>query len=119
MAMLKNLSALMILSVITVALLPRATFSIVGNGKSPDCAKGMTTDCGFQLFQIIVFANITAPTNECCHELVKVGKNCNDQFVQFILSTHKPGKGTVSDLYKRSNETWNNCVAATHPKPAH
>ncbi|XP_030534112.2 uncharacterized protein LOC115743465 [Rhodamnia argentea] len=118
MAMLKNLFAIMILVVVTVALLPRATFA--GN---PDCSKGMTTDCGNHLFQIVVYANTSAPTDECCRELVKAGKARNDQFVKLILSTHKPPKGTSSDLYKRSNDMWNYCVAATNyvspPKPSH
>lgn len=110
MATLKNLSALMTLLVVTAALLPRATFA--GN---PDCAKGMTSDCGSSFFQIIVLANTVAPTNECCRELVKAGKNCHDQFVELTLSAHKPIGGTVSDVRKRSNETWNNCVAAVSP----
>ncbi|KAF7850576.1 hypothetical protein BT93_L5283 [Corymbia citriodora subsp. variegata] len=119
MATFKNLSTLMILLVVNVALLPRATFA---TGKNPDCAKGMTSDCGFQFFQFIVFANISTPTGECCHELVKAGKNCHIQFVELSLSTHKPVKGTISDVYKRSNETWNNCTAIgpiSPPEPTH
>ncbi|XP_056163440.1 uncharacterized protein LOC130136897 [Syzygium oleosum] len=111
MATLKNLSALMILLVVNMAMLPRATFAIGGN---PACAKGMTANCGSQLFQIIVFARTFAPTNECCRELVTAGKDCQNQYVKLILSTHRPIKGTISDLYKRSNETWNKCVAAAN-----
>ncbi|XP_056160078.1 uncharacterized protein LOC130135308 [Syzygium oleosum] len=115
MAMLKNLFALMTLLVVTIALLPRATFA--GN---PDCAKGMTYDCGSAFFQIIVLADTFEPTNECCRELVKAGKNCHNQFVELILSTHKSIRGTVSDVRRRSNETWNNCVAGVSPpEPAH
>ncbi|KAF8038340.1 hypothetical protein BT93_B1004 [Corymbia citriodora subsp. variegata] len=119
MAMLKNLSALMILMVVTVTLLPRATFATVG---IPDCAKGITSDCGFGFFKIIVLGETSAPIDECCRELVKAGKNCHNQFVESILSSHKPIKGTISDLYRRSNETWNNCVATSSvspPEPAH
>ncbi|KAF8038339.1 hypothetical protein BT93_B1003 [Corymbia citriodora subsp. variegata] len=119
MAMLKNLFALMILLAVTVALLPRATFATVG---IPDCAKGITSDCGFGFFKIIVLGDTSAPIDECCHELVKAGKNCHNQFVESILLSHKPIKGTISDLYRRSNETWNNCAATSSvspPKPAH
>ncbi|KAI3421423.1 Prolamin_like domain-containing protein [Psidium guajava] len=117
MATIKNLSALATLLVVAVALLPRTT---VGN---PNCAKGMTADCGSSLFQIIILADTFEPTNECCRELVKAGKKCHNQFVELILSKHKGIRGTISDVHRRSNETWNNCVAATKsvspPEPAH
>ncbi|KAF7849162.1 hypothetical protein BT93_L1182 [Corymbia citriodora subsp. variegata] len=119
MAMLKNLSALTILLPITIALLPRATFATVG---IPDCAKGVTGDCGFGFFKIIVLGDTSAPTGECCRQLVKAGKNCHNQFVESIVSSRKPIRGTITDVYRRSNETWNNCSATSSvspPEPAH
>ncbi|KAL3729294.1 hypothetical protein ACJRO7_026403 [Eucalyptus globulus] len=120
MATLKNLSALMILLVVLVALLPKATFAKVGN---PECGKGIRSDCGSGFFEFIFLADTFTPTNECCRELLKAGKNCNNQFVELSISSNKPIKGTKSDVYRRSNETWNNCVAAlspvSPPEPAH
>ncbi|KAF7850573.1 hypothetical protein BT93_L5280 [Corymbia citriodora subsp. variegata] len=113
MAMLKNLYALMILSVVTtVTLLPRATFAIDG---TPDCAKGMTFHCGSGFYQIIVLADTFTPSNECCGQLLKAGKNCHNKFVESIVSNPKQIRGTIPDVYKRGNETWNNCVAAISP----
>ncbi|KAL3729281.1 hypothetical protein ACJRO7_026390 [Eucalyptus globulus] len=120
MATLKNLSAVMILLVVPVALLPKATFAKVGN---PGCGKGIRSDCGSGFFEFIFLADTFTPTNECCRELLKAGKNCHNQFVELRISSHKPIKGTKSDVYRRSNETWNNCVAALSPvsplEPAH
>ncbi|KAK3441244.1 hypothetical protein EUGRSUZ_B01478 [Eucalyptus grandis] len=120
MATLKKLFALMILLVVTVALLPKATFAIDGN---LDCGKGINYDCGSGFFQIIILADTFTPTDECCHQLLKAGKNCHKQFVELGVSSYKKIRGTLSDVYRRSNETWNNCVAAigpvSPPEPAH
>ncbi|KAF8038337.1 hypothetical protein BT93_B1001 [Corymbia citriodora subsp. variegata] len=119
MATLKNFSTFIILLVVTVALLPRATFATIG---IPNCSKGITSDCGFGFFKIIVLGDTSTPADVCCRELVKAGKNCHNQFVELIISSKKPIRGTISDVYRRGNETWNNCAASSvvsPPEPAH
>ncbi|KAF7850575.1 hypothetical protein BT93_L5282 [Corymbia citriodora subsp. variegata] len=103
MAMLKNLSALMILLVVAVALLPRGTFATDG---IPD-----------------FLSHTFTPTNECCGKLLKAGKNCHNKFMELVVSSPKQIRGTISDVYRRGNEMWNNYAAAispiSPPKPAH
>lgn len=46
-------------------------------------------------------------TDECCKQLLDVGRTCHDTFVQ--VSAPIFGNENETELFAKSNRVWNNC----------
>ncbi|KAL1199663.1 Protein DOWN-REGULATED IN DIF1 11 [Cardamine amara subsp. amara] len=73
-----------------------------------DCAQKSTTKCGVEVFENMV-DETTHVTNECCRELLKLGKDCHLGLVQIIFATYEY-KNIASKAIPESKHTWNTCV---------
>ncbi|PKH93966.1 hypothetical protein CRG98_049794, partial [Punica granatum] len=75
--------SLMILLIINIVALSTDLDLVAAQADIRTCANGiMTKECGRSLGQRVAYNTGSPLTDECCAELVKVGKPCHDAFVQ-------------------------------------
>ncbi|PKI33003.1 hypothetical protein CRG98_046606 [Punica granatum] len=74
------------------------------------CANGiMTKQCGESIRRTVAMNEGPPPTDECCAELVMVGKPCHDAYVQERHVKVHDFVGSVADLLRRSDQVWTQC----------
>lgn len=73
-----------------------------------NCLQKTTTKCGDEVFKNML-DETTQMTNECCRELLKLGKDCHLGLVQIIFATYEY-INIASKAIPRSKQTWNTCV---------
>ncbi|CAK9188022.1 unnamed protein product [Ilex paraguariensis] len=78
------------------------------------CAKKLTEKCGDEILSG-VFQD-TAITKECCKDLKKMGKLCQDEIVKAFLSIPlvQPSRAEESQILSKSTQIWSQCVSLGH-----
>ncbi|EOY09207.1 Uncharacterized protein TCM_024608 [Theobroma cacao] len=81
-----------------------------------ECTKKMSQKCGQNVVGSIFGDTVTS--DECCQELVRMGKTCHDDMVKFFVSLPEL-KLNASDVYAEGEQVWNDCVSrAASPSPS-
>ncbi|XP_010484859.1 PREDICTED: uncharacterized protein LOC104763144 [Camelina sativa] len=72
------------------------------------CIEKQGKKCGGQVYKNM-FAESPQITDECCHHMLKVGKNCHLVWVKFIFTSYE-NKSFASKGIPKSKQSWNDCV---------
>nr|KYP31837.1 hypothetical protein KK1_047652 [Cajanus cajan] len=125
MATLSNFSLIVLCFMVSYALMVQTGFSreIPEPSNAPEpskeylinCAESLDQICGDEIFSAIFFGNKTV-SSDCCDTLVSdVGKECNDDMINFILKSEMLPNINESQVLKRSEKVWNECVLQGYP----
>jgi len=72
------------------------------------CSEKPSSKCGNEVFKNML--NETMPiTEECCRDILKMGKDCHLGLVKLIFATYEY-KNIASKGIPKSKQTWNECV---------
>lgn len=74
-----------------------------------DCVQKPSSKCGDDIFKNMLDQTTTQLTNECCRDLLKIGKDCHLGLAQIIFSSYDY-KNIASKAIPKSKQTWNDCV---------
>ncbi|RID63921.1 hypothetical protein BRARA_E02883 [Brassica rapa] len=66
-------------------------------------------DCGDNIFKNMLDEAAQVLSNECCHDLLKISKDCYLGMTQSILSSYEY-RFIASKAIPKSKQTWNDCV---------
>ncbi|OWM76557.1 hypothetical protein CDL15_Pgr005521 [Punica granatum] len=115
MGLLNGFCSVMILLIINIVALSTDLNPVAAQVDVKTCANGkMTKQCG-ESIRLSVAMNVgPPPTNDCCKELVTVGKPCHDAYVQERHLKVHDFVGSAEDLLKRSDQVWTQCVQSVH-----
>ena len=70
------------------------------------CANSLSEECGDEImFGMFIEANIT---DECCGQLVKMGRTCDKHFVRLLLKFPEL-KPNTSLIMANAAKVWNHC----------
>ncbi|XP_018458975.1 protein DOWN-REGULATED IN DIF1 11-like [Raphanus sativus] len=73
------------------------------------CLQKLNSDCGDNIVQNMLDKTTTQLTNECCRNLLKIGKKCH-LGVAHIISSNTEYNNIVSKAIPKSKHTWKDCV---------
>ncbi|XP_010498390.1 PREDICTED: uncharacterized protein LOC104776077 [Camelina sativa] len=74
------------------------------------CAEKPSSKCGDTIFKNLVDETTSTPiTDECCRDILKIGRDCHLGIVKVLFSTYEY-KDIASKAIPRSKQTWNDCV---------
>ncbi|KAF8085256.1 hypothetical protein N665_0674s0021 [Sinapis alba] len=73
------------------------------------CLQNMNSDCGDNIFRNMLDNTTTQLTNECCRDLLKMGKDCHMGVAQ-IISSNTEYINIASKAIPKSKHTWKDCV---------
>ncbi|CAN6887401.1 hypothetical protein F2Q68_00017903 [Brassica cretica] len=66
-------------------------------------------DCGDNIFKNMLDEAAQGLSNECCHDLLKISKDCYLGMTQSTLSSYEY-RFIASKAIPKSKQTWNDCV---------
>ncbi|KAK7270982.1 hypothetical protein RJT34_26539 [Clitoria ternatea] len=72
------------------------------------CIRVVTDKCGQEMLDYIFYAR-TDLSNECCHQLIKMGKVCNEKLAN-TLSQIKEFPRWSGHIYDRSVQAYDKCL---------
>ncbi|XP_002882760.2 uncharacterized protein LOC9318826 [Arabidopsis lyrata subsp. lyrata] len=72
------------------------------------CAEKPSVKCGDEVFKNML-DETTPITDECCRDILKMGKDCHLGLVKIIFATYEY-KNIASKGIPNSKQTWNDCV---------
>ncbi|EOA14927.1 hypothetical protein CARUB_v10028270mg [Capsella rubella] len=72
------------------------------------CGKKQNTKCGDEVFKNML-VDTPQITDECCRDILKIGKDCHLGLVKIIFTTYEY-KSYASKGIPKSKQTWNDCV---------
>ncbi|KAF8033806.1 hypothetical protein BT93_C0155 [Corymbia citriodora subsp. variegata] len=81
-----------------------------------DCASKLGEKCGEAIF-FNIFTGQKHTTPDCCKKLVKMGKQCHEAMVGFIILSPDFSKN-ASITVPRSKKVWNQCVLSAKEAPS-
>ncbi|XP_075665886.1 protein DOWN-REGULATED IN DIF1 11-like [Castanea sativa] len=76
-----------------------------------NCKKKLTYNCGTSIFTTI-FLKDEVITQDCCHQLVKIGLACHNGLVKHVISIPE-FKANQSITLRRGVKIWNKCKLVT------
>ncbi|PRQ33050.1 putative Prolamin-like domain-containing protein [Rosa chinensis] len=96
-----------------------ATPTLEGPANLKDCERQFTEKCGIEVGNSIF--NNGFLSDDCCRDLVKLGKPCHDTFLNTSLVALHPNANKAQTLAK-GEQIWTECVAIdnsenTRPSP--
>lgn len=74
-----------------------------------NCLQKPSSKCGVDIFKNLLDVTTTQLTDECCRDLLKIGKDCHLGLAQIIFSSYEY-KNIASKAIPKSKHTWNDCV---------
>ncbi|KAG2317284.1 hypothetical protein Bca52824_020406 [Brassica carinata] len=73
------------------------------------CLQKLNSDCGDNIFKNMLDKTTTQLTNECCRDLLKIGRDCHLK-VAHIISSNTEYINFASKAILKSKHTWKDCV---------
>ncbi|AEE32170.1 ECA1 gametogenesis family protein (DUF784) [Arabidopsis thaliana] len=72
------------------------------------CSEKPSSKCGNEVFKNMLDETVPI-TDECCRDILKIGKDCHLGLVKLIFATYEY-KNKASKGIPKSKQTWNECV---------
>ncbi|PRQ32887.1 putative Prolamin-like domain-containing protein [Rosa chinensis] len=99
---------LLVIFLLQVTLNAFATLTLEGPANVKDCERQFTEKCGIEVGNGIF--NNGFLSDDCCRDLVKLGKPCHDTFLNTSLAARHPSANKAQTLAK-GEKIWTECVA--------
>ncbi|CAA7016181.1 unnamed protein product [Microthlaspi erraticum] len=74
-----------------------------------DCLEKQNSKCRDSIFKDLLDETTQILTDECCRDLLKIGKDCHLGLAQLILSSYKY-KNIAFKAIPKTKQSWNDCV---------
>ncbi|OWM74982.1 uncharacterized protein LOC116214491 [Punica granatum] len=72
-------------------------------------ANGLTTQCGQIISSYVILNEGPLPNDDCCRQLLKVGKPCHDAYVQAHIDIND-FEYTIPIVIQRRDDVWVECL---------